>query len=250
MKTDIILHRSYRRLELNRPLLITESLLLVLLLGTLMFIYLYYVFPYFISLFYTQLQHCSIDVNLVSSDIYGISFILLDLSYAELPTRSKIIIFAILIMIYILLFKQKFIPYNIVMWLNFFILLFAIFVLYFIFFSANYPYTLLDFQKLYLFASFGFIFFSGIVIIIVFTITPIHYLLKITIFILTMLYFMIFSIIRFALLILLSTQLSVIFTPVMFFTLYLDFFFFVSIYSYVLYLGSKKMKHKGHLWTW
>lgn len=243
-------HRSYRKLKTNKAYAVFESTIMLSILALFMYLFLFYFFPYFLSEFYLQLQNYGIFPKLASVDIFSITFQVLDLPYSYLQPITKYIWLILLVISYFGLLKQKFIPYNVVMWLNFFIILTAIFVLYFIFFTKYYPYNMVTFLELYLHATFGFIFFSALIMLAVFVLTPINIISKTIIFTFSIVYFMLYSTIRFALLVLYTSQVSVIFAPLMFFTLYLDFFFFISIYTYALAIKSKSTNRMEKLWIW
>jgi len=247
---NIVPHRSYRRLLFKKNHIFIESLILLIIMAFMMYVYLIYGLNEFLVFFNTQLNTHDITSVLVNVDIFGLSYSVVNLQYAYLQPLHKFIWLIVLITSYFIMLKQKLFPYNVIMWVNFFIILTTIFLLYFIFFSAYYPYTLVEFSKLYFTATLGFLFFSGIIIIITFVVTPVNFILKLFVFIFSFAYFMIFSMIRFALTILLATQVSVVFSPIMYFTLYLDFFFFVSIYSYLLYWKAIRVKRKDDLWIW
>jgi len=247
---DVTPHRSYRKLHLNKKLVWFESIFFLLTMFVMMDLYLDDVFNTFIEFFYSQLQSNQIFGTLVDVEIFTMPFKMIDLQYAYLQPLSKFIWLICLFLGYFIMLKQKIFPYNVIMWINFFIILTSVFVLYFIFFSEYFPYTVTDYTELYLTATFGFLFFSALIMITVFILTPIHFILKFIVFVLSLAYFMVFTLVRFALTLLLATQVSVIFAPMMFFTLYLDFFFFVSIYTYILYWKSMQTKKMDASWMW
>jgi len=248
--TNVLPHRSYRKLHLSKKILWLEGFVFIAIIIAMMYIYLIYGVNEFILYFHSQLKSYDTTSRLINIDIFTLQFYVLDMNYAYLRPITMLLWLIALFVGFFIILKQKLLPYNVSMWINFFIILTSIFVLYFLFFTEYFPYTLVQYTELYLTATFGFLFFSALIMLMVFLLVPMNSVLKFVIFIISVLYFMFFTMIRLALTLLLTTQISVIFAPVMFFTLYLDFFFFVSVYTYVLYWQAKQNKKMESLWKW
>jgi len=246
----IVPHRSYRRLNIDKRLMLIEGFVLMLFILGIMYIFITSQFNMFIEFFYNQLQANSISSILTSVDIFGVDIKVVDMKFAYLQPLTNYIWALVLLLLYVITIKHKIFPYNVSMWFNFFIVLMLIFVTYFIFFSKYFPYTLVEFSELYITAVLGFIFFCSVIMMIILLMVPFQFLIKLLIFGMTLVYFMLFSLIRFGLTVLLVSQVSVVFAPMMFFTLYLDFFFFISVYSYILYWKSIRMKRMEVPWKW
>jgi hypothetical protein len=183
-------------------------------------------------------------------DIFGFPITLIDLPFVHTqPLYLFFILIGLVVLFYVLL-KQKVIPYNIAMWINFFILVFIIFVLYFIFLGQHFPYSFIEYFELYNTAHIGLMLFSFLITVMAFVLTPSTHSMKITAFIVMVVYYIGYSLARYALTVLLASQLSIVTAPIMFFTLYSDFIFFVALYSYLLYRSAISMQQKDTEWKW
>jgi hypothetical protein len=64
---------------------------------------------------------------------------------------------------------------------------------------------------------------------------PVSFIIKLAVLVGTILYYFLYSFVRFALTVLLVSEYSVTLSPFMYFTIFQDFIFVVIVYSYLLY---------------
>jgi len=246
----IVPHRSYRKLKMHKGKFFLEIFIYTLISLSAVYLYITYLLPGFIHYFHTVLEHRGIVSTITAVDIFGWKVELLNLSFAHTQPLILLFILVALVLLFLVLIKQKTLPLNVVMWINFYILLFISFVLYFIFFAKYFPYTFVEFFELFTTAHIGFMFFSFLLTSAAIALTPIGVSYKLMAVVVMVLYYTLFSVIRYGLGVLLVSQLSIVWAPIVFFTFYLDFFFFVALYSYFLYRSSLMFHRKDTVWKW
>ena len=204
------------------------------------------------SLYFTDLlNEASITATTKIDMIYNhFPIVLIDLSFVHMQPLYLYFFLMVSIVLFYLLKHQKVIVYNVAMWMNFFVLMLIVFLIYFIFMGDSFPYTFSDYVELYLTALIGFMLFSFLITFSAIALIPGFPLFKIFAIVGMAFYYIIYTFARYALTILLASQVSVLFAPVMFFTLFFDFIFFVSVYSYILYKSAKREKEKELEWRW
>jgi len=247
---SIVPHRSYRKLKVNKPLFMTEILLYMLFSLAAVYFYVTYLFNGFTNYFYERLKDANIDASLSVVNIYGFDLKMIDLPFIHTQPFLLFLILVAMILLFFILKKQRILPYNIAMWLNFFVLIFIVFVLYFIFAAESFPYSFIQYFELYHTAHIGLMLFSFFITILAVVLTPATYGMKAVTVVVMVVYYMVYSLIRYAFTVLLASQVSIVMAPIMFFTLYLDFIFFVSIYSYFLYKSAVRFQRKDQEWKW
>jgi len=215
----------------------------VLLFVSIVSIYLYLAFFYnqFIEYFYQILLQNDIKEGLVSLDIYYYDLMVLDVPFVYNATMTLFIVLIGLVLGIWILLKQKVIPLNVVFWIAFLMLLMSIFILYFIFFSAYYPYDAEKYFGLYLHAYIGFMFMCFVVLSFLLALTPEHFMRKLIILVSTIGYYFLYSFVRFACTVLLVSQVSVVFSPFMYFTIFYDFILIIYVYTVILYKDTQKL---------
>lgn len=176
--------------------------------------------------------------------------VLIDLSFVHIQPLYLYFFLLVSVVLFYLLKHQKVIVYNVAMWINFFVLMLIVFLIYFIFIGDSFPYTFSDYTELYLTALTGFMLFSFLISFFAIALIPGIPFFKIAAIVGMTFYYVIYSLVRYALTILLASQVSILFAPVMFFTLFFDFIFFISVYSYVLYKSAKREQEKELEWKW
>lgn len=119
-------------------------------------------------------------------------------------------------------------------------LLLSVFILYFMFFSANYPYSAEKYFDLYLHAYIGFMLMCFITLSFILTLTPETFMKKLLILMSSIGYYFLYSFVRFACTVLLVSQVSVVFSPFMYFTIFYDFILIIYIYTVTLYQDTQK----------
>ncbi|HIQ27083.1 MAG TPA: hypothetical protein EYH42_01110 [Sulfurovum sp.] len=250
-KTQFIIpHRSYRRLRAAKIPLIIESVIYLFLSVAAVYVYLSYIFNTFSNYLHTSLAEANIPAGMQTVEIFGFGISLVDLPFMHTqPLSLFFILLGILILFYVLK-KQSIIPYNIAMWLNFFILMFSVFILYFIFLGQYFPYDFVGYFELYHTAHIGLMLFSLMIMSLAFVLTPSSHIWNFTAFFGMLVYYFIYSLVRYAFTVLLLAKVSIVFAPIMFFTMYLDFIFFVSVYSYFLYKSAEKLRGEESEWKW
>ena len=247
---NIIPHRSYRRLKIHKLHFFSELLVYFLFSAVAVYLYAEYLINTFSLYFKNVLLEANIDAATMVVDIFGFPVTLLKLSFVHTQPIYLFFILAGMVILFYILRIQRVIPYNIAMWLNFFILIFIVFLLYFIFLGGQFPYSFIEYFELYTTAHIGLMFFSLVVTASAVALTPAAYWMKGMTLVLLVGYYMFYSLVRYALVVLLTSQLSIVMAPIMFFTLYLDFIFFVSAYGYFLYKSAVLFQKKDEEWSW
>ena len=248
---QIVPHRSYRRLRINKPLFVAELLAYFLVSAGAVYLYGEKYLNLFTQYFKKTLLQAGItDIGSVQVDIFGFDITLLGLPFKHTQPLFLFFILVGMLALFFILRYQKIIAYNIAMWINFFLLVFMVFLLYFIFLPAHFPYTFFDYFDLYLTAQIGMMLFSFLILGVAIALTPAPVWLKAVTFLVSVPYYIVYSLLRYALTILLVSQFSIVFAPIMFFTLYLDFVFFVAVYSYFLYKSAVLFGKKETVWKW
>lgn len=237
-------HRAYRHAVFPGRFIFFE--LLVMLLVSLGSVYLYikYLFNEFIMLFYSTLEKFGVTYDLESLDIYTFSLQYIDIGFKYTPVDTMIYLLVGLFIFSIFLFKQRVVALNVVFWVIFLLLLLMIFLAYFIFFGDTYAYNSEKYFHLYLSTYIGFMCMSFILLSFLFAYSPYKLGAKLIMLLGSISYYFIYSFVRFSLTVLLASEVSVVFTPFMYFTIFYDFIFIIAIYSYFLYFESKKDQKK------
>lgn len=247
---SIIPHRSYRRLKINKAYFITEVAFYVLFSVGAVYLYIIYLFNQYVCYFKNILHDVHVDVSTAAVDIAGFPVMLLDSAFAHSQPLTLFFVLVGMIVLFFVLKMQRVIPYNIAMWINFFLLMFMVILLYFLFWGDRFPYSFVSYFELYLTALIGMMLFSFIITGLAIALTPAPYWMKLTTFFIMVFYYIGYSLVRYGLTVLLTSQVSIVMAPIMFFTLYFDFIFFISIYSYFLYRSALLFKKKDTSWKW
>ena len=233
-------HRSYRKVIRNGlPFRIEFLLLSAISIGSIYF-YVTVLYNQFMVFFNNLLLSANINEALIGLKIYGYTLFLPSLSFIFNDTVSLVLASAFLIVFGFALIKQKKIALNIVFWIVFLVLWSVVFIVYFIVNAENFPY---DFQKyfhLYLHAYIGFMFMSFIVMSLILALTPDMTLKKIAVLIGVIGYYFLYSFVRLAMALLLVSQVSVVFAPLLYFTIFYDFIVVIYFYTNVLYRSAQK----------
>jgi len=243
-------HRSYRKIHANKLKLFFEMIVLFLVSLTVEYIFLKYLFNDFILFFQKVLHTVQIDTVLKNVEIFGFDIHLLELSFMHTQPMVLFLLLITMIISVFIFMKQRFIPYNVIMWINFFLIIFIIFILYFIFLGQYFPYSFLEYFELYMTAHIGFVFFIFLITLLSIVLVPNTFVNKFIAFAMIVIYYLAFSLVRYALTLLLVSEVSIVFAPILFFTLYLDFLFFVSAYSYFLYKSAIRYQKLENKWAW
>jgi len=232
-------HRAYRRADFSGRFAFFELLVMLLVSFGSIYLYIKYFFNEFIGYFYSILEKAGVVSNLKSLDLYTFSLNYIDVDFKYTPIDTMIYLFIGLFIFSILLFKQRVVALNVVFWMMFFILMFMIFLGYFIFFGNAYAYNSEKYFNLYLTAYIGFMFISFVLLSFLFAYSPYSLGAKVIVLLGSIAYYFLYSFVRFALTVLLVSEVSVVFSPFMYFTIFYDFIFIIAIYSYFLYFESK-----------
>ncbi|MBT8343582.1 MAG: hypothetical protein HKP62_09105 [Sulfurovum sp.] len=237
---EILQHRSYRTIIREGLPFWAESI--VLLCISIISIYLYIAFFYnqFIEYFYQILLQNEITEGLISLNIYYHNLLVVDVPFLyNSPITLWIVLIGLVLGIFILI-KQKMIPLNVVFWIAFLMLLMSIFIVYFIFFSASYPYSAEKYFDLYLHAYIGFMLMCFVALSFILALTPGSFMRKLIILLSSIGYYFLYSFVRLACTVLLVSQVSVAFSPLMYFTIFYDFILIIYIYTIILYEDTQK----------
>jgi hypothetical protein len=186
------------------------------------------------------LLNAGINDVLIGLKIYGHTLFLPSFSFMFNDTVSLVLALAVLIVFGFVLIRQKKIALNIVFWILFLVLWSMAFIIYFVVNAENFPY---DFQKyfyLYLHAYIGFMFMSFIVMSLILALTPDMTVKKIAVLIGVIGYYFLYSFVRLAMALLLVSQVSVVFAPLLYFTIFYDFIVVIYFYTNVLYRSVQK----------
>jgi len=246
----IIPHRSYRRLKINKLHFMIEVFFYLVVSLASTYFYIGYLLNEFNDYFTKTLQAAGIEISEVTDRVYGFPIRLVDLSFAHTPPIYFLFMLIGMTVLFFILKKQKLIPYNIAMWINFFMLIAMLFVLYFLFFGESFPYSFSTYLELFVTAHIGLMLFSFIITGLAIALTPAPYWMKGVTMIGMICYYLFYSLFRFGMVVLLVSQVSIVMAPIMFFILYFDFIFFVSVYSYFLYKSAVLFQKKDTAWKW
>jgi len=189
--------------------------------------------------FVTFLQS-GIPVEMIGFKVYTFDMLAFDVPFLYTQTMLLFIGLVGIVVVMIVLFYQRVIPLNVVFWIEFLLALMAIFVLYFIFFSRYFPYSAEKYFNLYLYAYVGFMLMCFIVLSFSLALTPESFAKKLSVLLMVIAYYFIYSFVRFALTVLLVSQVSVVFAPLMYFTIFYDFILIIYVYSFMLYKDTQK----------
>ena len=237
---EALQHRSYRTIVRKGFPFWVESM--ILLFVSMISIYLYVAFLYnqFIEYFYQILLQNGIQERLISLNVYYSELMIIDIPFVYSETMTLVIGLIGLVLGIIILLKQKVIPLNVVFWIAFLMLFMMVFILYFIFFGENYPYSTEKYFNLYLHAYIGFMFMCFVALSFILALTPEYFMRKLTILLGTIGYYFLYSFVRFACTVLLVSQVSVVFSPFMYFTIFYDFIIIIYIYTAIIYEDTQK----------
>lgn len=237
---EVLQHRSYRTIVRKGLSFWVESIILVFVSVISIYLYLSFFYNEFIEYFYQLLLDNGIKEGLISLNIYYHDLLMVDIPFNyNTSTTLMIGLIGLVLGIFILL-KQKIIPLNVVFWISFLMLLMSIFIVYFIFFSTSYPYSAVKYFDLYLHAYIGFMFMCFVALSFILALTPETFMKKIIIFVSSVGYYFLYSFVRLACTILLVSQVSVVFSPFMYFTIFYDFILIIYIYTIILYQDTQK----------
>jgi len=237
---ETLQHRSYRTIVKKGLSFWVESIILILVSIASIYLYLTSFYNQFIEYFYQILLQNGIDEGLTSLTIYYHSLQVVDVPFLYNTSKALFIGLVSLIVGIFILLKQKIIPLNVVFWISFLMLLLSIFILYFMFFSTSYPYSAEKYFDLYLHAYIGFMLMCFVALSFILTLTPETFMKKLVILISTIGYYFLYSFVRFACTVLLVSQVSVVFSPFMYFTIFYDFILIIYIYTVTLYQDTQK----------
>jgi len=237
---EVLQHRSYRTIVRKGLSFWIESIILVLVSIIGIYLYLRFFYNQFIDYFYQLLLHNGITEGLISLNIYYHDLMVVDVPFMYNTSTTLLIGLAGLVFVIFILLKQKTIPLNVVFWISFLMLLMSIFIVYFIFFSGSYPYSAVKYFDLYLHAYIGFMVMCFVALSFILALTPETFIRKIIILISSIGYYFLYSFVRFACTVLLVSQVSVVFSPFMYFTIFYDFILIIYIYTIILYKDTQK----------
>jgi hypothetical protein len=237
---EALQHRSYRTMVRKGLSFWVESLILAL--TSILSIYLYLAFFYnqFIEYFNQILLQSGIKEGMISLSIYYHDLLVVDVPFVYNTSTTLFIGLAGLLIGVFILLKQKVIPLNVVFWIVFLMSLMSIFILYFIFFSTSYPYSAEKYFDLYLHAYIGFMLMCFVALSFILALTPETFMRKFIILLSAIGYYFLYSFVRFACTVLLVSQVSVVFSPFMYFTIFYDFILIIYIYTIILYQDTQK----------
>jgi len=239
-------HRSYRIIARKGLPFWVESILFIMISIVSIYLYLAFFYNQFITYFYDVLVQNNLKEGILSLDVYFFNLMAIDVPFLYNSKETLIVVLLVLLASILILSKQKVIPLNVVFWISFLLLLMIIFVLYFIFFSPYYPYSAEKYFSLYLYAYIGFMFMCFVVLSIILAITPEHFIRKMMVLLFSIGYYFLHSFIRFAMTVLLVSQVSVAFSPLMYFTIFYDFILVIYVYTIMLY-GYTRRQHTRRL---
>jgi len=180
------------------------------------------------------------NVEMINLKIYTFDMLAFDVPFLYTQPMLFFTGLVAIIAVMIVLFYQRAIPLNIVFWIEFLFALMAIFILYFIFFSHYFPYSAEKYFNLYLYAYIGFMLMCFFVLSFSLALTPESFTKKLLVLLTVIGYYFIFSFARLAMTVLLVSQVSVAFAPLMYFTIFYDFILIVYAYTYMFYKETQK----------
>lgn len=241
---EALQHRSYRVFSRKGLSFWTESLILLFISIVSIYLYLTFFHNQFMEYFHKVLLQNGVDNGLISLNVYSFDALITNIPFSYSSLTSLLIVLIGLIFGVVILFKQKTIPLNVVFWIVLLIVLMSVFIMYFIFFSTHYPYSSEKYFDIYLHSYIGFMFMCFIALSFILALTPETLTKKIFILSVSIVYYFLFSFIRLACTILLVSQVSVVFSPFMYFTIFYDFILVVYIYTVMVYRNAKKINQR------
>ena len=237
---EVLQHRSYRIIERKGLPFWVESIFFLVVSSISIYLYLAFFYNQFIEYFSHILLESGIQEGVLNLNVYNFGLMVPDVPFFYNQTMTLFIGLAGSIFVIWILFKQKVIPLNVVFWIAFLMLLLSIFLAYFIFFSNYYPYNTEKYFDLYMHAYIGFMLMCFVVLSFILALTPGYFIRKVLILLGVIGYYFIYSFVRFAVTVLLVSQVSVVFSPFMYFTIFYDFILIIYIYTAMLYRDRQK----------
>lgn len=237
---EVLQHRSYRTIMRKGLPFWIESIVLLCISITSIYLYIASLFNQFMEYLHQILLQNGIKEGLISLNIYSYNLMIVDVPFLYNTSATLFMGLVGLVLGIFILFKQKLIPLNVVFWISFLMLMMGIFILYFIFFSNSYPYSAEKYFEIYLNAYTGFMLMCFVALSFILALTPGTLIGKTIILVSSIGYYFLYSFVRFACTVLLVSQVSVVFSPFMYFTIFYDFILIIYIYTIILYKDTKK----------
>jgi len=254
-KNQIYYHRSYRKLKQHSLLNIAVQVLVQIVLIDFFIFYYYPQITEAISKVTKAVLATAISQELI--EIVPSLYIYDNVHVVTLPGRYPSLKLSIIVAVLSLTFFFLSISLKRVIEPKFVWLIFISFInltasLFFIFYSGYFPYDMEVFSEMYIKTE------VGIWIIIPFILTiallpfPIKMIKKVGVIILTILYSMVFALVRYIVFLYLLRTTTYLFMALMFFMLgpFLDFIYIVGSYSLCLSTAGKQTQKKMELWNW
>ncbi len=239
-------HRSYRTISKDGlPVWVDLAIFVLVSVGSIYF-YITLIHHNAMMMIHEVFTASGLHIEMIDLDIYTFSMSAFDISFHY---NSQITLFYVLLLtvgLMLFLVYQTKIPLNLVFWIDFLLLLTAIFLVYFIFWPTYFPYNAKKYFELYLHAYVGFMLMSFIVFSFSLALTPEKLGKKLFILSGVIAYYFVYSFVRLAATLLLVSQVSVVFVPLMYFTIFYDFILIIYIYTFVLYKNTIKSQGLYH----
>lgn len=235
-----IQHRSYKTIYRDKFSFWMELILFVLISLASLYIYMSFIHNRVMTIIQTLFEQNGLKLELVGLYIYRFDIVAFDVPFLYNEPLNLFIALIALVVVMLILAYQRLIPLNMVFWLEFIFAFVVIFTIYFIFFSSNFPYTSEKYFDLYFHAYIGMVLMSFMVLSLSLALTPSGMLYKLFTLMAVIGYYFLYNFVRFCATVLLISQVSIVFVPLMYFTIFYDFILVIYIYTYILYRNTKR----------
>jgi hypothetical protein len=178
-------------------------------------------------------------------EVYLHPLMVLDTGFRFNDFRTEVLVLLGLILSMLFIWKFRPIPLNFRFWLLFFLLAETIFVSYFILWGEHYPYTPMNYIRLYLYAYIGFSTATASLFGFLIALLPFRFYTKVLLLLAVILYYWVLGFLRLLATQLIIDQYSVMLSPFLYFTVFFDYLAIVMLYGYLLhYLNRSEQKER------
>ncbi len=254
-KDQIFFHRAYRKLPRFRGWTLVKLILLVGIVDALIFVYNKELIHGFISAVRDILLGCGVPAKLLYQPF-------LPMAITHIPILDSALVFpspqlalyslAVGILIIVILPRLDLLPRAMVVYLVLLALLNSASAIFFLLIPQRFPYDISDFSMLYMGTQVGMWLLIPFVLAAVLAPLPAHFLEKLLVIFLTIIYSITFGVVRYAALLFLLNKVTVLYMAAMFFAMgpLIDFFYVVAFYSIYVNVLALRLKRSQEIWRW
>lgn len=255
VKNTIFFHRAYKKFKGSPAASRWTFLILWVIFDSAIIVWHSQILDSFIYASTKLLQwlNCPVELSIWYARMVFIEYI----PYLILPIRFPgpglaLLNFVICVGIIIGLPRIKKMPRPLMVWSGFVAVINAIASAYFILWPHLFPYDVGQFSLLYLGTELGIWLMVPIVLAAAVAPLPAPFLEKATVILLTLIYSIIFGVVRYVVFLFLLYKISILYMAVMFFSFgpLFDFVYIVGFYSYYGKILSLRLKHDEEAWQW